>query len=737
MAEVAVAFLWHQHQPYYRDDVAGETALPWVRLHGVRDYLGMALLLEECPEMRCTFNLTPCLVGQLQAYEGPDGGDRCLDASRLPADGLTESDALFLLDHFFLANPARLILPHPRYAELYRLRNADQASAHVALARFRPQDLLDLQVWFNLAWIHPLAVEGNACLRQLSEQGRQFTEDDKAALLDQQLNLLAGVLPCYQRLAESGQIELTTSPFYHPILPLLLDKRIARESQPEARLPQYDLGYPEDVSAQWLRAVALHTDIFNKPPHGCWPPEGAVSADLVPLLTGHGFRWFAADEVILRRSTNGAVGRDGRGFVQNPEGLYRPYRIGGTEALSAVFRDHALSDLITFQYPHSEPEAAAEAFVRRLLELGQSVPGPGPALVAIVLDGETCGDQYPGGGVAFLRALYRRCTTTPGVRPVTVDTFLQQHPPTEVLPQLSSGSWIDGDFSVWVGHEEDNTAWDALHRTRAHLVERIDHWRAAACLGGGAAAQLPHRLRRRLDRAWEEVYIAEGSDWFGWYGDAAVRPEETLFDELFRKHLRNVYLVLGDVPPADLATPIRRQALRSLFTPPRALLDVQINGRVAFFEWVGAGHFTCADQRGPAQPGPLREIYFGSDLRRLLVRMDCAGPAHTTLAEADCLRLVFVEPAGVEVRLRRPGQPDMAVELVRPEGTTAAGLEAAVDLVVELAVPFDSLGVAVGQGVRFSVEVLAEGQALDRAPREGTLAMTRPSEDFERSMWDV
>ena len=158
-----------------------------------------------------------------------------------------------------------------------------------------------------------------------------------------------------------------------------------------------------------------------------------------------------------------------------------------TENLSAVFRDHGLSDLITFQYPHSEPEAAAEAFLRRLLELGQSVQGAGPALVTVVLDGETCGDQYPGGGVAFLRALYHRCTTTPGVQPVTVDAFLQKHPPTEALPHLCAGSWIDGDFSVWVGQEEDNTAWDALHRTRSHLVDAIDHWRAAACLGGGGA----------------------------------------------------------------------------------------------------------------------------------------------------------------------------------------------------------------------------------------------------------
>jgi hypothetical protein len=260
--------------------------------------------------------------------------------------------------------------------------------------------------------------------------------------------------------------------------------------------------------------------------------------------------------------------------------------------------------------------------------------------------------------------------------------------------------------------------------------------RDEATAQGGHNAAPPTHLQRRLDRAWEELYIAEGSDWFWWYGDDKARPEDAVFDQLFRKHLQNVYLLLGDVPPSELARSIRRRCFKPLFTLPRALLEVTIDGRYTFFEWVGAGHYACRDEKGAlAARGPLREVHFGFDQERLLVRIDCDGPARAALADADALRLIFLEPEGREVRLEHPGHAD---EIVRLEGGTAApGLQGAADQIAELAVPFDLLGVPVGGTVRFVVEVLRGGQGIDRAPREAALALTRPAPDFERIMWDV
>lgn len=470
---IALAFLWHQHQPYYPDDVAGENPMPWVRLHGVKDYYGMALHLQEVPEFRCTINLVPSLLQQLIAYTDFGATDRFLDVSRIPADALTEADSLFLLDHFFMANPDQMIRPFARYAELYQRRGLGQKIAREALRRFKEADLRDLQVWFNLTWVHPLAVEQDDCLKALSEKGRNFTEADKSALLDKHLEILRRVLPLHKKLAESGQIELTTTPYFHPILPLLFDKKLAREAIPDVKLPRYSGGYPEDAEIHVRRAVESHTQIFGKKPTGMWPAEGSVCQSMLPLLAKHGIRWIATDEEVLSASTAGAVCRDGHGHVRHPEKLYRPYKVReGDAELSIVFRDHALSDLIGFHYQRTEPNAAVDNFLGALHGIKKGVGSNSPTLVPVILDGENCWEHYPGGGVEFLRTLYQKCSKTQGIYSTRISDYLERHPPTETLPRLFAGSWISHNFAIWVGHEEDNTAWDALHAARDYLLRR-------------------------------------------------------------------------------------------------------------------------------------------------------------------------------------------------------------------------------------------------------------------------
>lgn len=743
-ADIALAFLWHQHQPYYPDDVAGENVMPWVRLHGVKDYYGMALHLQEFPEMRCTVNLVPSLVRQLLAYTDQGASDRHLQVARIPADGLSREDGLYLLDHFFMANPEQMILPFNRYAELYQRRAFRRNSAEDALRRFGERDLRDLQVWFNLTWIHPLAVERDGDLKELLAKGRYFTEAEKNRVLDKHMEILRQIIPLHRKLAESGQIELTTTPYYHPILPVLLDKKLAREAMPEVKLPRYAGGYPDDAEIHVRRAVEMHTKVFGAPPRGMWPAEGSVCQSMLPLLAKHGIRWIATDEEILSASTQGFVSRDSHGHVRNPAQMYRPYKVAeqGCE-LGIVFRDHALSDMIGFHYQRSEPVAAAEDFLHHLRAIGEAIDGGGqPALVSVILDGENCWEHYPGGGVRFLRALYERCCRNDGIRPVSIGDFLDKHPPRDALPHLFAGSWINHNFAIWIGHEEDNSAWDALHRTREYLMKRGEgsgvRGQEAKCLTPDPSPLTP------LHRAWEELYIAEGSDWFWWYGDDHSSAQDALFDHLFRKHLQNVYLLLGDAPPLDLARPIRRSGQRALHTLPRAFLDVKIDGRRTYFEWVAAGHYTCQNERGTmamVTRGPIKDVYFGFNRQALLVRMDCDGPARLALAPFDAVRLAFSEPAGYETLVHKPADGDWkkaAPELMHHEQKVpAAGLEVGVDQIFEVAIPFASLGVKVDQPMQFYIEVLEGTQSRDRAPREGAIHLTCPSPDFERIMWDV
>ena len=303
MSDLAVAFYWHQHQPYYPDDIQGGNPMPWVRLHGVKDYYGMALHLLEVPEMRCTINLVPSLLVQLLAYTDHNASDQPLDLSRRPAGDLGNADALYVLDQFFMANPDHVIRPWPRYYELYLRRGLGKNSAREALRRFNERDLRDLQTLFNLAWIHPLAFERDADLRGLRDKGKFFTEDDKKLVLDKHLEILRQILPLHKRLQESGQVELTTTPFYHPILPLLLDPKLARQAMPDVKLPRHTGGYPEDAAVHVRRAIEQHAKLFGTAPRGMWPAEGSVCQEMIPLLAQHGVRWIATDEEILSQST--------------------------------------------------------------------------------------------------------------------------------------------------------------------------------------------------------------------------------------------------------------------------------------------------------------------------------------------------------------------------------------------------------------------------------------------------
>ncbi|NQU21774.1 MAG: alpha-amylase/alpha-mannosidase, partial [Candidatus Nealsonbacteria bacterium] len=545
MHDVALAFFWHQHQPYYPDDVAGENVMPWVRLHGTKDYWGMAMLLREVPELRATINLVPSLLSQLAAYTDAAHEDTHLRISRLPADGLDEGDMRYLLDNFFMVHVDQMIRPYRRYFELYKKRGASVDSADRARKRFSRKDIIDLQCWSNLAWIHPLAFERDDDLAEFRKKGRHWTEKEKQWLLDKQMELLSEVIPLHRELQERGQVELTTTPFYHPILPLLWDKRQARRAMPEVALPKHLDGYGEDVREHVDRAVRYHAKLFGQQPRGMWPSEGSVCQGIIPAIAEAGVRWIATDEEILSRSTDGWVSRDADGYLRNPEMLYRPWRVEEQgRQLQIVFRDHALSDQIGFHYQRYEADDAVNDFIGKIEAIGRATSGNAghrPTLVSIILDGENCWEYYANGGVDFLRTLYRRIAKHPHVTPYRICDYLEQYPATDKLGHLFPGSWIQHNFGIWIGHPECNRAWDAMHQTRQYLAQ---------------VTEQKSKPAEQIDRAWEELYIAQGSDWFWWFGDDHSSAQDGLFDRLFRKHLQNVYQILGDQPPPELAKPI-------------------------------------------------------------------------------------------------------------------------------------------------------------------------------------
>ncbi|MEK7822400.1 MAG: alpha-amylase/alpha-mannosidase, partial [Planctomycetota bacterium] len=324
---IYVAFLWHFHQPFYKDLSTGEYLLPWVRLHAIKDYIGMGLILKEFPEIRQNFNFVPCLLVQLEEYAQGKARDKFQKLSELEPGELQEKDALFLIDNFFSANWERMIEPYPRYRELLRKRAFGKKPADSAIRDFSHRDLGDLQVWANLTWFHPLVVEGDRDLQSLFRKDHGFSQEEKRMVLAKQTEVIDRIIKLYRGLEASGQIETTTSPFYHAILPLLCEPRTAQQALPQLPLPRRRLEAKEDAVAQVQKAVETHERFFGRRPKGLWPSEGAVSPHLVPILNGAGLQWMATDEEILARTRHTTFGRDHQGRVNQPQTLYKPYRL--------------------------------------------------------------------------------------------------------------------------------------------------------------------------------------------------------------------------------------------------------------------------------------------------------------------------------------------------------------------------------------------------------------------------
>ena len=726
-----VAILWHMHQPFYQDLVTGEHILPWVRLHALKDYYGMVALLREFPDVRLTFNLVPSLVVQLEAFAEDRARDRTLTLGLKPAADLNDDDKRFLLANSFHAHRARMIERSPRYAELLRKRDAANGNG---LRNFSEADYRDLQVWSKLAWVDPFFLtDVRAAALVLKDRG--FTEADKAALRAVEVEVLRAVVPEYRAAAARGQVELSASPFYHPILPLLCDTDIFLRTHPQSRMPRQRFRHPEDAQAQLDLAVAKHRETFGARPTGLWPSEGSVSDAMVPLAAQAGFQWMATDELILARSIGVGLTRDGYGHLEQPETLYRPYdvRTGGAE-IACVFRDHVLSDLIGFTYASWSAETAAQDFVGRLVEAGRRYSartGGGEAVIPIILDGENAWEYYEGQGRPFLRALYRALGNHPELRTVTMSEATRGA--STPLAGIFPGSWINADFYIWIGHADDHRGWGQVADAR----------QAMDAPGLGATAD-------SIALAREELYIAEGSDWFWWYGDDHSSEHDLEFDDLFRRHLRNVYRSLDKPVPEELyVTTITTEPPRTVTHPPSGLLHPTLDGEVtSYFEWVGAGELEVSETVGSMHqvaPTPRRQvtgIHFGFDAQTLYVRVDLTRRAQDMLADKGELRLSFFEPAGHRVVLRKgPYGAEASVlerrgpsDWVPKPGTMARG---AAGQIVELGVPIADLGAKAGQSLRFSIVLWQDGQALERYPPHNPLEVRIPDRDFAARQWSV
>ncbi len=630
---IYLSIIWHQHQPVYFKDPETETyTRPWVRVHATKDYVDMAAILEGYPDIHVTFNLTPSLIRQLDDLESGTK-DLYWVLAEVPASDLTDEQKIFILDRFFDTN-RRVIARFPRYQELLNLRDASDNY----LAAYETQDYLDLQIMFNLAWVDPdwLAQEP---LAGLVAKGRDYDESDKAILFAEHERLIGEVIPVHKALQDSGQIEITMTPFAHPILPLLVNTDLARIALSDLVLPGARFAFGQDAVAQVELGVQLYEDHFGMAPRGMWPAEGSVAQEIVTMVARNGIQWMASDEGVLANSLGfDSFTRNANETVVDADTLYRPYYVEGRQGgpVAMVFRDVVISDKVGFTYSGMDGDLAAADFINRIHDIREQLiasGAEGPHLVSVILDGENAWEYYENDGKEFLHSLYQGLSEDSTIITVTPSEFLEIAPQQPAIEQLWAGSWISHDFSTWIGEDEENRAWELLTETRILLQEYITGSRA------GTVSE------EQLEEAMLNMYIAEGSDWFWWYGADQDSGNDESFDEMFRNTLKQVYVALGLDPPTILDVPIIPQRAVGADTPSTDLVAVEIDGVASPGEWDAGGTYLASGGAMAAGQPFFASLTYGFDSKNLNVYIE-KDAAFTYSSGESVVEIYLAIPGG-------------------------------------------------------------------------------------------
>jgi alpha-amylase/alpha-mannosidase (GH57 family) len=716
MKRVHLVVLWHMHQPQYRDPESGRYVLPWTRLHALKDYWGMVEVLREFPNFHATFNVVPALGMQLEEYASCSFKEPWFTLAFKNADELTREDKAEIIARAFQVNHERLMSRWPRFVELYEWSRP--AGGAQALVSFTARDWRDLQLLSQLAWMEETWFESDEVISRLATKGKDYTEKDKTALRKKQLDFLGLVLPAYRDAAQRGQIEISTTPYYHPILPLICDSDIARVANPGTPLPRRAYRRPEDARLQLQLAREYHERVFGVKPAGVWPSEGSVSDQALTIAAEEGFKWFGTDEGVLGRTLNVGFFRDGNGIPANADRLYKPWHVQvGPNGISGLFRDHHLSDLVGFVYSRMDAKAAAADLHNRMRHLGENVRCDQPLTICLFLDGENAWEYYPGNGRAFLREFYGRIQGDQDFRALTATEALAAAGEIPTTAGIFPASWINANFDVWIGHAEDVAAWELLWDAReayAHAVEARKQGRADA------------PTETALKDARESLLAAEGSDWCWWFGPEHSTANDAEFDALYRKHLTAIYLMLGQLAPEELAKPIKRRPEHAVQLAPTGKLNITIDGRdTSYFEWLGAGLYS-PERRGGSMHGRvfyLHELRYGFEEERLCVRIDPFAEALGELENPEFrITIGSTEEITIVVNLERGHVHGFAVEkdrlcLLNPKLVA----ETAYERVLEVAIHKDQINFKGQSKLRLGVALWHGGLPVDVLPAEGFL----------------
>lgn len=745
--KLSIAFYWHMHQPVYQLSPTGDFLMPWVRLHAVKDYLDMALWAKKFDKLKLNFNFVPVLINAIINYGENEAHDIHSRLTITPQDELTNEDKIFILNNFFDANYQTMILANPEYHRLYQIV---QSSGTENTSIFSNQEYADLMALFNLAWIDPSFKTSNSELKKLVKKGKNYTLEDRIAIIQIQRDIIKKIIPTIRKLIEKNKIEITTSPYYHPILPILLDyKNIKKNSSPANDLQ--DLKTDLDAKMQTKMALDRIEEVFGKRPRGVWPSEQCVSAKTLEMLSSLGVEWSLSDEGILANSINFEFEHDFKGYIKEPYHLLKTYKYKtSTSDLKMVFRESTIPNLIGFEYQNHNPIATANDLYDRIKVLQSKILSSpdNEHLLTIALDGENCWENYLEDGASFLKTLYTLITEDDSLETVLLSDYLEKTKEDKLLPKIASGSWINRNFKLWIDEPVKDIAWTYLKRVRQDFANFVKR----------------EPLNPNIELARRELFICEGSDWFWWYGEPNDSGRDNIFDFLFRTHLKNVYRYLDLDTPKYLDDPLSDISTSKPSKYPKSLITPNINGKNVVDEddeWNNAGYIEIPDGPVLRESKLFDKIRFGNDQNNFYLKFHLNKYIKENLElskrtyqmyiytrkashrqDLSPVRLINktknITPVSMEkfhneiqIAIRNNKLQLLRIIKAIPGDMwvleMSKSIEAVYDEVLDLKIPFDILGIKSGETLEFLFINANYGVKDFYIPNETVLSVTRPA----------
>lgn len=745
--ELSVAFVWHFHQPNYQTQPNGIRLMPWARLHAIKDYLDMLLILDKYPKIKLNFSLVPVLLDTIEDYAN-DGHDIHSKLTVTPTYELTDDDKLYILNYFFDANYENIISKNPRYNELYIKR---YSNPEISINDFSEQEYADIMMLFNLVWFDNIWKDVYPELKAFEEKGRNYDLKDRQELIELNRKIIRQIIPTFKKYQDDGRIEIITSPYNHPILPILINPNDLKTQSFKYELPDCKIALMIDVKEQLKMAIEKITNTFGRPPKGIWPSEHCISQKTLDVLANMGAEWVITDESVLSNSIKKEFVRDFRGCYEDPYdvcSLYL-YKTKREKEINLVFRDGVIPNLITFEYPHHDSVLCANDLFDRIKTVYDKLKNSPDKkhILTIAMDGENCWDNYAQDGAVFLNRLYSLINDDKNIKTVLISEYVEKNKESEKpLKKVTSGSWVNQEFQLWIAEPTKNLAWKYLVQARNDLKE----------------AEKSGRLtKEQIKAAKAEIYIAEGSDWFWWFGEPNNSGQDHIFDFMYREHLKNVYIIIEKPIPSYLETPLMSFMGKPLKNPKREITPL-INGIAKDNdEWLQAGCIDIPDGPILQENKLFNRIYFGNDKDNLYLRFDInkymqdskesfkeyfsiyvyikayndsieqTSPARTT-NKKDFIHPILLDGYTHEIKFaltparKYPLQFSRAIKDGLWELKWGHNVKYAHKDIFEISIPFDDIGVESGESFEFFFITGCSGVTEDIFPKDVPLSMTRP-----------